>query len=129
MPILHLTLKRRWFDMIASGRKLEEYREIKPHWQRIFQDGRVKIAGKFCDPGEGLLICFSHGYRKDRPQVFVECRGVVIRTGRPEWGAEAGREYFVLQLGGRIRDSRQSLSLPQISNQPVHIQPTGGGLK
>lgn len=30
--ILHLTLKKKWFDMIASGEKKEEYREIKPYW-------------------------------------------------------------------------------------------------
>lgn len=29
---LHLTLKKKWFDMIASGIKKEEYREIKQHW-------------------------------------------------------------------------------------------------
>jgi hypothetical protein len=26
MRILHLTLKKKWFDMIASGEKREEYR-------------------------------------------------------------------------------------------------------
>lgn len=30
--VLHLTLKKKWFDMIASGEKVEEYREIKPYW-------------------------------------------------------------------------------------------------
>lgn len=29
--IVPLTLKKKWFDMIASGEKLEEYREIKPY--------------------------------------------------------------------------------------------------
>ena len=30
MRVLHLTLKRRWFDEIASGRKTNEYRGIDP---------------------------------------------------------------------------------------------------
>lgn len=30
MKTLHLVLKKRWFDMILSGEKKEEYREIKP---------------------------------------------------------------------------------------------------
>jgi hypothetical protein len=34
MKILHLTLKREYFDMIDSGFKPEEYREIKLHWVR-----------------------------------------------------------------------------------------------
>ena len=32
MKILHLTLKKEWFDMILSGEKLEEYRDIKDYW-------------------------------------------------------------------------------------------------
>ena len=30
MKILNLTLKAKWYDMIESGEKKEEYREIKP---------------------------------------------------------------------------------------------------
>lgn len=29
---LKLVLKKKWYDMIESGVKLEEYRDIKPHW-------------------------------------------------------------------------------------------------
>ena len=29
---LKLTLCRQWFDLIKSGEKKEEYREIKPYW-------------------------------------------------------------------------------------------------
>lgn len=32
MKTLHLNLKKKWFDLILSGEKTEEYREIKPHW-------------------------------------------------------------------------------------------------
>jgi len=32
MNILRLTIKKEWFDMIQSGEKKEEYREIKPYW-------------------------------------------------------------------------------------------------
>lgn len=30
--VLTLTVSKQWFDMIADGRKNEEYREIKPYW-------------------------------------------------------------------------------------------------
>ncbi len=33
--VLHLTLKKTWFDMIASGEKREEYREMKPYWNTL----------------------------------------------------------------------------------------------
>ncbi|HET8736229.1 MAG TPA: ASCH domain-containing protein, partial [Pricia sp.] len=32
MKTLHLNLKKKWFDMILSGEKKEEYREIKEYW-------------------------------------------------------------------------------------------------
>ena len=36
--ILHLTLKRKWYEMVASGIKTEEYREIKPYWEKRLLD-------------------------------------------------------------------------------------------
>ena len=32
MKTLHLTLNKKWFDMIAAGVKKEEYRSIKTYW-------------------------------------------------------------------------------------------------
>lgn len=40
---LHLTLKKKWFDMIASGEKKEEYREIKPYWSQRLTSNPIKI--------------------------------------------------------------------------------------
>ena len=38
MKTLHLNLKAKWYDMIKSGIKKEEYREIKPFWEkRLFE--------------------------------------------------------------------------------------------
>ena len=37
MKTLTLSLKKKWFDMIMSGEKKEEYRDIKPHYiARLF---------------------------------------------------------------------------------------------
>lgn len=36
--ILDLVLKGKWYDMIASGQKTEEYREIKPYWEKRLLD-------------------------------------------------------------------------------------------
>lgn len=36
--MLILPIKRKWFDMIKSEEKKEEYREIKPYWaSRLFK--------------------------------------------------------------------------------------------
>ncbi|GAB1351347.1 hypothetical protein MASR1M12_00770 [Erysipelotrichia bacterium] len=101
--ILHLVLKKRWFDMFASGDKTEEYREVKPHWQRIFANGLIKIGGIYHNP-ESVIVCFSHGYRKNRPQLYFRCRGLEVRNGRPSWGAEPGKKYFVIKIGETISE-------------------------
>lgn len=36
MKTLTLSLKKPWFNIIKSGEKKEEYREIKPHYIRQF---------------------------------------------------------------------------------------------
>lgn len=70
--ILHLTLLRKWFDEIASGKKKIEYREIKPYWtKRLFDN-------------EGLLkkydfIIFKNGYSKNCPEMKVEFKGLRVR--------------------------------------------------
>lgn len=39
--VLNLVVTRKWFNMIVSGAKNEEYREIKPYWIR-----RLKLIAK-----------------------------------------------------------------------------------
>lgn len=34
LKILDLPLKAKWYNMIESGEKKEEYRELKPYWQK-----------------------------------------------------------------------------------------------
>ena len=91
MKILHLTLKKKWFDMIASGEKKEEYREIKPYWSSRL------IEKHFTH------ICFRNGYAKDAPRFTAELKGIRVCTGRTEWGAAEGEIYFVLELGEIIQ--------------------------
>ena len=93
MKILHLTLKKQWFDMIASGEKREEYRVIKKYWTaRIFlRDYDV--------------IKFRNGYRPDSPTLTVEYKGYTTGFGgEKKWGAQA-KYYYRLQLGAVISKS------------------------
>ena len=47
MKILHLPLKAQWYEMIESGVKTEEYREIKPYWvQRLTRYGNDTLNGR-----------------------------------------------------------------------------------
>lgn len=122
--ILHLNLKRKWFDLIAKGEKLEEYREIKAHWvSRLIE--RTAAKGDFSDaihvakllnqktnPAAFLnLGCkfkpfthvrFQNGYSKNATFITFEVREICISEGVPQWGATAGELYFVIKLGERI---------------------------
>lgn len=62
-PVLHLNLKSVWFDMILSGLKKEEYREIKPYWERRFGKELCSILIKNQPWHPAFVtICFSNGY-------------------------------------------------------------------
>jgi len=90
MKILHLTLKKKWFDMIRSGIKKEEYREIKPYW-------RKRLLFKEFD-----AIHFRNGYGKSMPCFTIKLTGLCRSLGIVEWGAPEGKEVFILKLGDII---------------------------
>ena len=86
MRVLHLTLKKRWFDMIASGEKREEYREMKPYWH--------KRLSKEYD-----VIRFRNGYAKDSPTMTVELKEILSGLGITQWGAPEEKNVYILRLG------------------------------
>tara|TARA_R110000868_G_scaffold289369_1_gene549502 strand:- start:2027 stop:2341 length:315 start_codon:yes stop_codon:yes gene_type:complete len=97
---LHLVLKKQWYDLIDSGIKKEEYREIKNYWNARFIDGQIKIGGKLFKPSE-IYITFQLGYTNVH-RIHFECTGLEITKGKLEWGAEKNNTYHVLKLGKRI---------------------------
>ena len=66
--ILHLTLKKKWFDLIASGEKKIEYRDLKPYWSKRLTDDYY--------PKKFDEIYFTNGYGKDKPFMRVEWKGM-----------------------------------------------------
>jgi len=100
---LVMTLKKKWFDMILSGVKTEEYREIKPYWEKRF----INYFGKHYDFSKetpALIwntklkdIIFKNGYAKDAPQFNAECT-ISEGYGKEEWGAEKGCKYYILKI-------------------------------
>lgn len=100
MKILHLKLKKKWFDMIASGEKKEEYRDVKAFWwSRLIEYGDFEnfevTKFKHYD-----AVLFVNGYSKQAPQVLIDCKGIIISHGKPEWGAEG--KQFIIKLGERL---------------------------
>ena len=115
---LKLVLKKKWYDMIASGQKKEEYRAITRYWfRRIVEDGAwvsydsysYQMSRRKKGPYSEAHGCrhdtvtFYLGYAKDRPSMTFKINDLLMgNIGRPEWGAPANGEYFIIKLGERL---------------------------
>lgn len=82
--MLILPIKKKWFDMIASGEKKEEYREIKPYYDSRFMNafGFILVGGQMiygdAAPEEirkpwPVPIAFRNGYSKESPEIICKC--------------------------------------------------------
>ena len=91
MENLELTLKRRWFDMVASGEKKEEYRSPSD-WILSRLNGRKYSR-----------VRFRNGYSKTSPVVVCEYLGWAIGHGKLEWGA--GFDFVIIIKLGRVIES------------------------
>lgn len=106
---LHLTLKKKWFDMIVSGEKKEEYREIKDYWaKRLTHFHSAELADmykdRFRDGGFKYYdnIVFRNGYSKNASTAIFEFKGVYIGKAVPEWSDNWQGDVFVIKIGKRL---------------------------
>jgi hypothetical protein len=97
--VLHLTLKKKWFDMIASGEKKEEYREIKPYWisRLTYNYDGLKLYENY------EYIIFRNGYSEKAPSIIVKCLGISKGQAKPEWSDNWQGEVFIIKLGDIIK--------------------------
>ena len=119
--MLTLPIQKRWYDMILSGEKKEEYREIKEYYETRFQNlfGAITIhplypPDNFLDRSEFELlqgeavpeeirkdgvqeVIFRNGYSKNSKAIKARCK-LRIGKGRPEWGASLDRQYYILEI-------------------------------
>lgn len=101
MRTLFLPLKAKWYNMIESGFKKEEYREYKPFWIK-----RLMGFMEYCGVKEYYFkdythVCFSYGYTKRTMTFEIESKS--IGFGKQEWGAPSDKEVFIIKLGIRVK--------------------------
>lgn len=133
MSILKLTLEKKWFDMILSGNKPEEYRAVKDYWVRrlVFVKDEIEwdIWQEFCgdlanpmmhhNSVEELMdfygakfrkfehVEFVNGYGDDRPSFVAEFDGIDVGIGSYVWGAP-NIPVFIIKIGDIV--SRKNLT-------------------
>lgn len=92
--MLTLPIKKKWFDLIVSGQKKEEYRLPTKYYESRFNNlWQSSPAGYEAE----RKIRFRNGYRSDSPTITVTVT-LDFGEGRPEWGAEPGQQYFILRI-------------------------------
>ena len=100
--MLTLPIKKKWFDMIKSGEKKEEYREIKPYYASRFFKNYIDSGCSLKwvlenNPKVYTHIIIRNGYSNNSPT--IECYVRITKGyGKEEWGVEPNKEYYVLQI-------------------------------
>lgn len=96
MKTLHLPLKAKWYKMIESGVKTEEYRELKEYWvkrlTRVNRHGYIEFANY-------THVKFYYGYTM-RTMTF-KIKSITIGAGNQDWGAPR-EDVFIIKLGERL---------------------------
>lgn len=87
MQNLFLVLKYKWFDLIESGQKTSEYREIKPFWD--------KRLNKHYD-----TITFQRGYSKNPCRMTFKILEITKTTLPNDLKKE---KVYEIKLGERIK--------------------------
>ena len=106
--ILPLVLKGKWYDMIDSGVKKAEYREVKPYWEKrirkwLHKGHESDFSNEWDFPA--LVVTFSRGYKKPGMAFLVECCEHLVGWERSnlktDWG-EPAIPHYRIWLGERV---------------------------
>lgn len=100
--MLTLPIKKKWFDMIKSGEKKEEYREIKPYYASRFYNNYIAsgVGLEWILNNNPIVyqdIILRNGYSKNSPSIICYVH-IEKGTGKEEWGAEPNKLYYVLKI-------------------------------
>ena len=106
--VLPLVLTGRWYAMIESGAKREEYRADTPYWNKRISNWCVKSLDLIGDKGTvgDPVVEFRLGYAKDAPRMAfcaTGLRGPDCRNHcHVEWG-EPRTPHWAIELGARVQ--------------------------
>ena len=119
---LHLVLKRKWWEMIDSGEKTEEYRDVNHYWAIRLLDRQYRWYSQNFDYPNDFIdwlcfrlkhndiafrsyenVCFHLGYTNNTMTFKITSMNVMYgEVCRQDWGAEPNKYYFAIKLGERV---------------------------
>ena len=98
--VLQLTLKKKYFDEILSGKKKKEFREVKTYWISRLCTRESNESGCF-EFKEFEKIIFKNGYKKNAPSFEIEFKKIEVHYGID---TPLGKgDFFVIHLGDIIK--------------------------
>ena len=113
---LNLTIRRKWFNMIAQGIKTEEYRDCE---NRQVQRAYLWASNNRDWSESRPVAVLRNGYRMDSRALVVRIVGFDLRgcesVKHPEWGEpKRSRLHIAVELGevlftGKYADAKQWL--------------------
>jgi hypothetical protein len=95
IKILHLNLRKKWFDMVFEGIKTDEYRGLTSYWTRRLFD----LDGK---PKKFDFVCFRNGYSPFADEMIFEFNGIETGFPNPEWTDKPDECCFKIKLGDAV---------------------------
>ncbi len=120
--VLNLTLKKEWYDLIESGEKWLEYREVKPFWnKRLLKNPKNPVNdsddGKFSICNQFDFVRFARGghfgdsvkkmlFRCNEVRIYKHVEGNYNSSWHPMNGEplEDGKLYYVIELDVEVHD-------------------------
>ncbi|AZA74772.1 hypothetical protein [Chryseobacterium indoltheticum] len=103
MKTLTLQIKKDFLDQILSGKKKEEFREIRPNNSKKYIEYFNAEGDEDVKPKQVDRIQFFNGYKADRPEVIIEVKAAEIEYIVDEDGEfieyeENGEMYLTAQM-------------------------------
>jgi hypothetical protein len=125
--VLPLVLKTKWYRMIESGEKREEYRDKTPYWDKRI----VNWINRHVDEDKPAVVEFRLGYQANAQRMAFlldalfgpapRTSVVPAFTSHPEWGEPIGA-YWTIRLGERVEFDDETNRVLDTPSTPLQLR-------
>src|SRR3990172_4138033 len=96
--ILHLTLHKRHFLAILSGKKKEEYRDLSPYYKsRLYRFTKGYLA-TYSTLRHFDIVRFRNGYHRFSPVMDVKVKSIGYGKSKAKWCDGIEKYCFIIKL-------------------------------